>query len=235
MSRRVGGAQFYSWTPQRMNPEVGLHAASLLDRAAAGDAGAWGALLAQHQERLQTLLAFRLDARLRTRVDAADVVQEAFVAATARRADFFKQSAQPLFLWLRWIAGNTLLELHRHHLGAQMRDAAREVAPQRRAGGPGGDGTRDALVAQLSAGRTGPATAAGRAEAQAKLGEALGQINPTDREVLALRHFEQLSNAEAAQVMGIQERAAAKRYVRALERLREVLSEMPGGLTGLRP
>ena len=65
--------------------------------------------------------------------------------------------------------------------------------------------------------------------------EALAQMDPTDREVLALRHFEQLTNAEAAQVLGIQERAAAKRYVRALERLRDVLSDMPGGLTGLRP
>jgi RNA polymerase sigma-70 factor (ECF subfamily) len=53
--------------------------------------------------------------------------------------------------------------------------------------------------------------------------------------VLALRHFEQLTNAEAAQVLGIQERAAAKRYLRALERFRAILSEMPGGLTELRP
>ena len=80
------------------------------------------------------MLAFRLDPRLRGRVDAADVIQEAFIVATARRADFFEQSAQPLFLWLRWIVGNTLLELHRHHLGTQMRDAAREVSSRRRAG-----------------------------------------------------------------------------------------------------
>jgi RNA polymerase sigma-70 factor (ECF subfamily) len=91
------------------------------------------------------------------------------------------------------------------------------------------------LVAQLTAGRTGPATAAGRAEAKARVSEALAQMEAIHREVLALRHFEQLSNVEAAQVLGIQERAAAKRYVRALERIREVLSDMPGGLTGLGP
>ena len=92
-----------------------------------------------------------------------------------------------------------------------------------------------ALVAQLTGGATGPATAAGRAEIKARLNEALGKMDATDREVLALRHYEQLTSAEAAQVLGIQERAAAKRYLRALERLREMLSDMPGGLTELRP
>ena len=218
-----------------MNADDGLGAASLMDRAAGGDADAWGALLAQHQERLQCVLAFRLDPRLRGRVDAADVIQEAFIVATVRRADFFGQAGQPLFLWLRWIVANTLLELHRDHLGVQMRDAAREVSSGRRAGGAVGGDSHDALVAQLSAGATGPATAAGRAETKARVSEALARMESIDREVLALRHFEQLTNAEAAQVLGIQERAAAKRYVRALDRLRVVLSDMPGGLTGLRP
>ena len=216
-----------------MDAVEGPDEASLLARAAGGDLGAWGTLLMRHQERLQCVLTFRLDPRLRGRVDAADVVQEAFINATARRTEFFKHSAQPLFLWLRWVVQNTLLELQRHHLGTQMRDAAREVRHYRGAG-DGGD-SRELLVAHLSAGATGPATAAGRAEATAHVTEALGQMDPVDREVLALRHFEQLTNAEAAQVLGIRERAAAKRYVRALERMRDVLSDMPGGLTGLRP
>jgi RNA polymerase sigma-70 factor (ECF subfamily) len=90
------------------------------------------------------------------------------------------------------------------------------------------------LAVQLTCGITGPATAARRAELHARLNEALNQINATDREVLALRHYEQLTSAEAAQVLGIHERAAAKRYARALERLRELLAEMPGGLTEFR-
>lgn len=180
------------------------------------------------------MVSFRLDPRLRGRVDAADVMQEAFIAATTRREEFFGQSAQPLFLWLRWMVGNTLLELHRHHLGAQMRDAGREQSSGRRSDG-GDDSTRVALVAQLTCDITGPATAAGREDIKARLNEAMGQMDATDREVLALRHFEQLTSSEAAQVLGIQERAAAKRYMRALERLREVLSNMPGGLTELRP
>ena len=155
-------------------------------------------------------------------------MQDAYIAATDRRSDFFKQSAQPLFLWLRWMVGNTLLQLHRHHLGVQMRDARRE-------GSNGDDSTRAALVAQLTCGVSGPATAAGKAEVKARVNDALGRLDATDREVIALRHFEQLTSAESAQVLGIQERAAAKRYLRALERLREALSDMPGGLTGLRP
>jgi RNA polymerase sigma-70 factor (ECF subfamily) len=212
-------------------PEV----ASLLARAAGGDGDAWGALLARHQKRLQGVVCFRLDPRLRGRVDEGDVMQEAFITATARRADFFGQSAQPLFLWLRWIVGNTLLELHRHHFGVQMRDARREHQDGGDTDCAGDGGTRAAMVAQLTASVTGPATAAGRAELKARLNEALGRMDPADREVLALRHYEQLTSSEAAQVLRIQERAAAKRYLRALERLREALAEMPGGLTGLRP
>ena len=219
--------------------------APLLARAAGGDVRAWGALLSRHERRLSAVATFRLDPRLRGRVDAADVVQDALTAATERREEFFEQSArpspQPLFLWLRWMVANTLLGLHRHHLGARMRDARRERVVGLAGGGGGGDvndardHTRVALVAQLTAGVTGPATAAGRGEVKQRLHDALEQLEPTDREVLALRHFEQLTSGEAAQVLGIQERAAAKRYTRALERLREMLSEMPGGLTEVRP
>jgi RNA polymerase sigma-70 factor (ECF subfamily) len=209
---------------------------SLLARAAAGDATAWGSLLTAQQQRLTPIAQFRMDPRLRGRIDASDVMQETFIAATVRRAEFFQQSSQSLFLWLRWMVGNTLLELHRHHLGAQMRDVNREVHSD---GVPGrsdrDDGTRAALVEQLTGGATGPATAARRAEVTSRLEKALGLMDPTDREVLALRHYEQLTSVEAAQVLGIQERAAAKRYTRALERLREILADMPGGLTELRP
>ena len=210
-----------------VNPET----EGSLSRAAAGDRAAWGALLTAHEQRLTRMVAFRMDPRLRGRVDATDVVQDAFVEASAHRADYFRSPQIPLFLWLRGVVDNKLREAHRHHLGTGMRDAKRE-RPLDAPHAP--DDTCAALCAQLTAGVTRPSVAAARGEARTRLADALGAMDAIDREVLALRHFEQLSNAEAALVLGIQERAAAKRYLRALQRLKEILSEMPGGLTELR-
>jgi RNA polymerase sigma-70 factor (ECF subfamily) len=206
----------------------------LIARAATGDGAAWGALLTAHQERLERMVAFRMDPRLRGRIDAADVVQEAFFEASKDREHYFRSAspAAPLFLWLRGVVTNKLLEGHRHHLGTRMRDARRELrldAPR------SSDNTSAALCAHLTAGLTRPSVAAVRDEVRARLAAAFNEMDPTDREVLALRHFEQLTSTETAQVLGIQERAAAKRYLRALGRLRETLSDMPGGLTELRP
>src|SRR5215207_3204683 len=116
-----------------MNVEDASDAESLLARAAGGDLDAWGALLAQNAERLRRVALFRLNPQLRGRIDAADVLQETFVAATERRAEFFREPGRSLFLWLRWMVGNTLLDLHRHHLDARMRDPRREEP----LGGPG--------------------------------------------------------------------------------------------------
>ncbi len=205
---------------------------ALLERAAAGDVQAWGALMMAHQERLVRMVAFRMDPRLRGRVDAADIVQEGFAEGIAHRLAYFQVAKAPLFLWLRGVVSNKLLEVHRHYLGTRMRDARREVPFD---GSANGDATSSALWAQLSAHATRASVAAARREVQSRLAEALDEMGATDREVLALRHFEQLSNGEAAEVLGIEERAAAKRYLRALQRLRKILSDMPGGLTEMRP
>lgn len=204
----------------------------LLDRAAAGDDAAWGALLCAHEARLVRIVEFRIDFRLRGRIDPADVVQEAFLEASKHRPDYFRAPAFPLFLWLRGLVCNKLLELHRHHLGTHMRNAAREVALQRDATP---HATSAALIEQLSGHATRPSAAAMRGERKQQLYEALDAMHPIDREVLALRHFEQLTNGEAAQVLEIQERAAGKRYLRALKRLKAILTDMPGGLTGVSP
>src|SRR4051794_2793389 len=203
----------------------------LLDRAAAGEAAAWGALLTAHQERLMRMVAFRMDTRLRGRIDAADVVQEVFVEASAHREAYFRVPTVPLFLWLRGVVSNKLLEIHRHHLGTRMRDAKRELPIEDRCTGRNPPA---ALFAHLTGGLTRASVEAIHGEVKSRLAEALDGMDSIDREVLAMRHFEHLTNAEAAQVLGIQERAAAKRYLRALERLKQILSEMPGGLTEVR-
>lgn len=199
----------------------------LLRMSADGDGESLGVLLTRHEDRLRRMIAFRLDPRLQGRIDPEDVVQEVHLAASEHLADYLRRPAMPFFLWLRGIAGNKLLELHRRHLGTPMRDARREVSLYRGAL-PGA--TSAALAAQLLGHQTRPSEAAVRAEAKIRLQEALNGMDPVDREVLALRHFEQLTNAEAARVLQIKDAAAGKRYLRALERLREILASMPGGL-----
>jgi RNA polymerase sigma-70 factor (ECF subfamily) len=199
----------------------------LLRQAADGDGASLGALLTRHEGRLRRMIAFRLDPRLQGRIDPDDVVQEVHLAASEHLADYLQRPTMRLFLWLRGIAGNKLLELHRRHLGTPMRDARREVSLHRGAL-PGA--TSAALAAQLLGQQTRPSEAAVRAEAKIRLQEALNGMDPLDREVLALRHFEQLTNAEVAHVLQIKEATAGKRHLRALGRLREILAQMPGGM-----
>ena len=145
---------------------------------------------------------------------------------TARLDEYLKQPTMPFFLWLRLLTAQKVALLHRHHLGAEMRDAGREVSLYHGAL-PGASSA--ALAAQLLGHDPRPSEAAVRAERKVRLQEALNLMDPLDREVLALRHFEQLSNTEAAQVLGIKEAAASKRYVRAIKKLKDILTSLPGG------
>jgi RNA polymerase sigma-70 factor (ECF subfamily) len=193
----------------------------LLQRAAGGDEESWGSLLTRHEERLRRMVAFRMDQRLQGRIDPLDVIQEAYLEASEHRAEYLRRPAMPFLLWLRGIVGNKLRELHRHHLGTQMRDAGRDVSLFR---GTMPEATSAALAAQLLGHATRPSEAAVRAEAKIFLQSALNAMDPIDREVLALRHFEQLTPAEAAQVLGIKEKAAGMRYLRAIKRLKDILA-----------
>jgi len=202
----------------------------LLQSAAQGDKEKWGVLLKRHRSRLRRMVALRLDQRLQGRLDASDVIQEAYLEASARLPEYLRQPALPFFLWLRFLTGQKMLELHRRHLGAHMRDAAREVSLYR---GALPETSSAALAAQLLGHDTRPSEAAIRAERKIRLQEALNVMEPLDREVLALRHFEQLNNAETAQALGLQESAASKRYVRALKKLKDILTSLPGGGAGV--
>ena len=192
-------------------------------RAAAGDDRAMGELFHQFRDRLRTMVRLRMDRRLQGRVDPSDVLQEAFLEAAQRIADFHHKRPMPFFLWLRFLTAQRLLNLHRHHLGAKMRDAAGEVSIYR---GAMPEATSVSLAAQLVGALTSPDHAAMRAELQLQLQEALNEMDPIDREVLTLRHFEELNNNETAQVLGISKTAASNRYVRALKRLREALESI---------
>jgi RNA polymerase sigma-70 factor (ECF subfamily) len=198
---------------------------TLTTRLRAGDAGAAGDLFTLWRDRLRRMVRLRLDRRLQGRLDASDVLQEAFLDVQKKAADFANTPDMPAYLWFRLITSERLLILHRHHLDAQMRDASQEVSLCR--GGPPAASTHS--LANLLLGRlTSPTQAAIRAERQFRLQEALNGMDALDREVLALRHFEELSNSEVAAVLGLTKTAASNRYIRALKRLKEILSALPG-------
>src|SRR5262245_760057 len=194
-------------------------------RAGAGDPNALADLFASHRDQLRRMVSLRLDRRLQGRVDPSDVLQEAQVEVLRRAARYGADPRVPPFLWLRFITAQQLITLHRRHLGAQMRSAGQEIALHR---GPMPQATSASLAEMLLGRLTSPTQAAHRAEVRVLLQEALNSMEPLDREVLALRHFEELSNSEVAQVLGLSKTAASNRYIRALERLRQILGGIPG-------
>lgn len=192
--------------------------------AAGGDRPQALALLySKHRDRLRRMIEFRLDARLRGRVSTSDVLQEAYIDALKRLPHFEADPAVPFFIWLRAVTIQRLIQVHRAHLGAGVRDAAREVHIQ----GKAVPGASSEMMAEFIADVTSPSQVVQRVEVMSLLRGSLDRLDSIDREVLALRHFEDLSNHEVAALLGIQPAAASKRYVRALERLKEALERLP--------
>ncbi len=195
----------------------------LIERAAGGDQDAMNELFEQHRARLKKMVRMRLNRRLQGRVDDSDVLQDAYVEAAKRLPDYLSNPRAPFFLWLRQITSQKLIDIHRYHLGAQARDSGVEVALHR---GRIPMATSISLAAQLLGRLTSPTQAAVKAETRIALQEAIGGMDDMDREILSLRHFEQLSNQEAADELGIETATASKRYRRALQRLQIILTEL---------
>jgi RNA polymerase sigma-70 factor (ECF subfamily) len=204
-------------------PEPSSNPDELVRRAADGDPECWETLVGLSRPRLRRLVAFRLDPRLQGRVDPSDVLQDAYLEAWQDLGADLRQPAMPFFLGLRGIAENKLREIHRHHLGTQMRDPRREVSIH---DGALPETTPTALAAGLLGNLTRASEQAIRLEVKMRRQEALNAMDPFDREVLALRHLEQLSPAEPAEVLGIKEKAAGMRSVRARRRLEEILNSL---------
>ena len=198
---------------------------ALLARAKDGDRSAVGELFDAQRARLERMLALRIDGRLRGRIEAADVIQDSFVEASRRLDEYLLEPAMPFYLWLRFITVQRLHSVYREHLGAKRRDARREV---RLDAGASTGATSEALAARLLGKLSTPSRGMMRAELRAQLREILESMDPNDREIIALRHFEQLGNVDASRVLGLEPSAASKRYVRAIRRLRELLARIPG-------
>src|SRR3954469_13403868 len=203
--------------------------AELLRRAAGGDPHAVQELFARHRDRLKRMVHLRLSRRLQGRVDDSDVVQEALLGVAGRLHEYVADPKLPFYLWLRHMTGLKLAEIHRRHLGTQLRSADREVTLHR---GAWPEADSMSLAAHLLGQLTTPSQAAIKAETRLIVQDALNGMDPTDREVLALKHFEQLSTSEIAEVLGMSKAGAGSRYLRAIKRLKEILSQIPGFMDG---
>lgn len=206
-----------------------IRATELVNRVIQGDRDALAELFSLYRPRLWRLVAFRLHPQLQGRIDADDVLQDAWLRAIDRIESFLKDAATSPFLWFRTIVSQTLVDLHRFHMGAQKRSAAREFSINR---GWSTESTSSAMSFHLQQPTKSPSSTLGRAEQAKQLEAALQGMNENDREVLALRHFEELSNSETARVLNMTEQAASARYVRALARLKQTLEVFPGGFEG---
>lgn len=184
-------------------------------------------LLAIHQEKLERIVAFRLAPILRSRVDPADVLQEAYFEISRRIHEFIDGSPVSFFVWIRQKTIQTLIDLHRSHT-REKRDAYRDMPL---ASAPYGHTTSISIARFLLDDITSPSQAAVREEEIQQLQSALESMNETDREVIAMRHFEYLNNQQVAEVLGISPTAASNRYVRAAAKLSEILTQLPSRRT----
>jgi RNA polymerase sigma-70 factor (ECF subfamily) len=193
----------------------------LLDRAKAGDADAVNRLLDRHREPVRRLIDLRLDPAIVQRVDASDVVQEVLLEASKRLQEYLRKPAMPFHLWLRHLAKDHLIDAHRRHHQAQKRGVDREQPIHRPAWA---DRSSLELAGQLMDHERTPASEAIQQELQRRLHDALARLDEDDREVIQMRHFEQLGNQDVAAALGLSEAAASMRYLRAVRRLRDLLA-----------
>lgn len=193
---------------------------ALLEQANTGNSEALGELLSRHRRRLSHMIRLRLDPRVRKRLNPSDVLQDVSIEVTRRLRSYLAQPDVPFFVWLRFLTGQRIAQLHRRHLGTQSRDVDREVSFHNNQV----PALTSAVIAErLVANETSPSEAARKAEVRRLLQVALDSMDAMDREVLALRHFEQLTNSEVSHSLNISPTAANNRYIRALERLRGIL------------
>ena len=203
--------------PTTREPDTDL----LLERAAGGDGRARQQLLARHRDRLRKMVAYHMDRRLAARVDPSDVVQEALAEAAQRLDDYLRERPLPFYPWLRQLAWDRLVEAYRRHVAAGKRSVRREEPDVLDLP----DESAVELAARLLDLGSSPSAHLLRDELRRGVREALGRLAARDREVLELRHLEQLSTRDTAAVLGISEGAVKTRHLRALQRLRRLLGE----------
>lgn len=225
MKNPTRGSSNRSHPDEAATDSADVQASELANRVVRGDREALAELFSLFRPRLWRMVNFRLHPRLHGRVDPDDVLQDAWLMAVDRISYFMRDASHSAFIWFRLIVSQALVEVHRHHLGAEKRNAARDVPVF---GGWASGSTSSSMAFHLSGNITSPSSALNRAEMAQQLDTILQGMNEVDREVLALRHFEELSNSETARVLNMSEQAASGRYIRALGRLKQILEIVPG-------
>ncbi|MCA9149906.1 MAG: sigma-70 family RNA polymerase sigma factor [Planctomycetales bacterium] len=201
--------------------ESELDESELISRAANGDTAAIGQLLSRHELRLKRMISIRMDSRLKGRLDASDVFQELQLEASQRFEEFARQSTLPFFVWMRFLAKQKVAEACRRHLYTQARDVRREQAEF----GSDGESTSVSLASFLMGQITSPSMQVAKAEIRQLVLSAIDSLDPLDREILLMRHAEQLSSSETANELNISQNTCRQRHVRALKRLKVLLSQ----------
>ena len=197
----------------------------LLELARGGDAAARSRLLERHREAVRRMVALRIDPVLQRRVDASDIVQDVLIEADRRLKEYLESAKMPFHAWLRHMARDRLIDAHRRHRGAARRSMDREMAvPQTELSNQSALDLANLLVDRQMT----PAAAATHHELEVRFQQALERLEDDDREVVLMRHFEQLSNQQTAEALKLSEPAASMRYLRAMRRLRSLLEEVPG-------
>ena len=194
----------------------------LLHRAEGGESTAVNDLMERHRQSLRQMVQLRLDRVIAQRVDASDIVQDVLLEASQRLSEYLRDPRLPFHLWLRQLAKDQVIDAHRRHRVAKRRSADREQS----LAATGEHSSLD-LVAQLRDHELTPAAATLRKEFQQRFYQALEQLDEDERELVLMRHVEQLSNSEVAQALGLSQPAAGMRHLRALRRLREILGDAP--------
>ena len=196
----------------------------LLKRAATGDTVAVDELMSRHRNRLRQMVAVRMDSRLAKRVDPSDVVQETLTEAFRKLPEYLKRRPIPFYPWLREIAWNRLVDLYRFHIEGRRRAVDREVP----LGMSFSDESLAGLAGRLVASGTSPSGHLQRKELRDRARAALAKLPEHYREVLVMRHLEQLSIKEISVVVGVKEGTVKSRLFRGMEQLHYLLGDQLG-------
>lgn len=178
----------------------------------------------EQKPRLTRMVTLRMHPKVRARIGASDVVQDAYLEVFKHVDEYVRDPRMPFFLWMRRIVGQRLTKAHRFHLDAQRRDARQEAPAERRMP----EASTFAMAGILQDQSPSPSAVAARAETRDRLIDMLDQMNEIDREVLSMRHFEEMTNEEVAEELGLGKHAASKRYIRALKRLKDIAQDLEG-------